>query len=200
MEFLRLCYDITQSSGRKTMNKRQMKYLFLGAAICLTASCGSDSVEYKYPQKIKGQYEMVTAREAEQMNDTLFNKKYLTFTLNKPQEDAKEIETAQPVETKEVKEIPVSGGKALWGNVLPVLSHYPVAEIHQDSFITTEWFSDPENSSAQLKINAVKTGEVAQITVLRRQKDKNGEWINQKNDAGLADKIKNDIVNRSLNN
>ena len=64
----------------------------------------------------------------------------------------------------------------------------------------TEWFSDPENSSRQLKINAVKAGNYVQITVLCRQKNKNGEWINQKNDEALADKIKNDIVNRSLNN
>ena len=94
----------------------------------------------------------------------------------------------------------VSESRPLWKNVLPVLSRYPVAEIHQDAFMTTEWFSDPENASRQLKINAVKTGEGVRITVLCRQKDKNGEWVNQKNDEALADQIKNDIVNRSLNN
>ena len=173
------------------------KYIFLSMAAFLTASCESGSVEYKYPQKIKGKYEMVTAQEAEQRNDTFFDKKYLTFDLSKKTEGKKEAEKGQLVEIKEKN---AYEKQPLWANVLPVLSRYPVAEIHQDSFIMTEWFSDPENASRQLKVNAVKTGEGVQISVLCRQKDKNGEWINQKNDEALADKIKNDIVNRSLNN
>lgn len=63
----------------------------------------------------------------------------------------------------------------------------------------TEWFSDPENPRRQLKINAVKIGADVRITVLCRRKDKDGGWINQKNDATLADKIKNDIVKQSFN-
>ena len=66
------------------------KYIFLSMAAFLTASCESGSVEYKYPQKIKGKYEMVTAQEAEQRNDTFFDKKYLTFDLSKKTEGKKE--------------------------------------------------------------------------------------------------------------
>ena len=163
----------------------------------MAASCESGSAEYKYPQKIKGKYEMVTAEEAEQRNDTFIDKKSLTFNFDKTRAETKKSATEQPVEKTEDA---VSGNQPLWKNVLPVMSRYPVAEIHRDSFITTEWFSDPENASRQLKINAVKTGEDVQITVLCRQRDKNGEWINQKNDEALADKIKNDIVKQSLNN
>lgn len=141
---------------------------------------------------------MLTAQEAEQKNDTLFDKKYLTFNMNKPLEEKERAK--QVIEKSEENKESVSENQPLWTNVLPVLSRYPIAEIHQDSFMTTEWFSDPENPSKQLKINAVKIGKNAQITVLCRQKGKNGEWINQKNEAGLADKIKNDIVKQSLNN
>ena len=183
-----LCY--TAIERRETMDK---KYVFLSMATLLTASCESGSVEYKYPEKIKGKYEMVTAEEAEQRNDTFIDKKRLTFNFNKTTEEKKD----QPVEKTEQA---VSGNQPLWKNVLPVLSRYPVAEIHQDAFMATEWFSDPENASRQLKINAVKTGEGVRITVLCRQKDKNGEWVNQKNDEALADKIKDDIVKQSLNN
>ena len=169
------------------------KYVFLSVAALLTASCESGSVEYKYPEKIKGKYEMVTAEEAERRNDTFIDKKRLTFNFNKTTEEKKD----RPVEKTEQV---VSENRPLWKNVLPVLSRYPVAEIRQDAFMTTEWFSDPENASRQLRINAVKTGEGVQVTVLCRQKDKNGEWVNQKNDEALADKIKDDIVKQSLNN
>ena len=167
------------------------------SVIFIISACQSGQVEYKYPQKIKGRYEMVTAREAERQNDTVFDKKYLTLDLNRPQTEEKK---EQLVEKQKKKEKATSERKPLWANVLPVLSRYPIAEIRQDSFMTTEWFSDSEVSSKQLKINAVKVGENAQITVLRRQKDENGEWINRKNDEALADKIKNDIVSQSLNN
>ena len=178
------------------MVKRQLKYISLVVLACLSAGCGSGNVEYKYPQKIKGQYEMVTADEAERKNDTLFDKKYLTFNINRTEK----AKTEQVIETKEENRKIVSEKQPLWANVLPILSRYPIAELHQDSFISTEWFSDAGNSSGQLKINAVKIGENAEITVLCRQKDKNGEWINQKNDEALADMIKNDIVKQSLNN
>ena len=181
------------------MNK-QHKMFLMAAVVCMTASCESGQVEYKYPQKIKGQYEMVTQEEAKQKNDTIFDKKYLTFTSHKRQEGAKEDKTIQPIEKKEIKEASAFEEQPLWANALPVLSRYPIAEIRQDSIVMTEWFSDPDNSSRQLKINAVKTGENVRITVLCRQKDKNGEWINQKNDEALADKIKNDIVKQSIKN
>ncbi|MBO4521216.1 MAG: DUF3576 domain-containing protein [Alphaproteobacteria bacterium] len=177
------------------MNTYVIKRLFLTGIVCLATACQSDRVEYKYPQKIKGKYEMLTEQEAKQKNDTLFDKKYLTFNINKKEEKKEQV-----IEKTEENKNSVSEKKPLWANALPVLSRYPVAEIHQDSFISTEWFSDPEKPSGQLKINAVKTGDTVQITVLCRRKDKNGEWINQKNDEALADKIKNDIVNQSLNN
>ena len=181
------------------MDKQQIKHLLFTILIFFTAACQSGQVEYKYPQKIKGKYEMLTQEEAAEKNDTIFDKKYLTFDMNKSSEDKKD---AQPSSKKEevVENKEVFSKQPLWRYVLPVLSRYPVAEIHQDSFIMTEWFSDPQNPFRQIKINAVKIGENAQITVLCRQKDKIGEWINQKNDEALADKIKNDIVNQSLNN
>ncbi len=176
--------------------KRKSKFTFFIVSIFLMTACETGNVKYKYPQKIKGEYEMLTAREAEEKNDTIFNKKYLTFNLNKPKEETKEEKT----ESVENQTASVPARQPLWVNVLPVLSRYPIGEIHQDSIIMTEWFSNPENASEQLKINAAKTGDTVQITVLCRQKNKNGEWVNQKNDEALADKIKNDIVNQSLNN
>ena len=83
--------------------------------------------------------------------------------------------------------------------MLHVLSQYPILIVQKDQIVVTDWFTDPEKTDRQLKINAVKTGSDLKITVLCRKKDKNGTWINQKNDATLADKIKNDIVRQSIN-
>ena len=69
------------------MNLRQIEGLFSIMVVCLITACQSGQVEYKYPQKIKGKYEMLTEQEAAEKNDTIFDKKYLTFNLNKSQED-----------------------------------------------------------------------------------------------------------------
>ena len=175
----------------------KMRKSVILSLICALSACQSGQVEYKYPQKINGKYEMLTQKEAEEINDTVFDKKYLTFDFN--ERKSKEPETEKKIEIKNESKQTVREQEPLWKDVLLVLSNYPIANIHQDSLIMTEWFSDSENPDRQLKINVVKVGENAEITVLCRQKEKNGEWINQKNDAKLADKIKNDIVNRSLN-
>ena len=181
------------------MQKRMISAFFPMAAICFIAACQSGTVEYKYPHKIDGRYEMLTEQQAEKQNETVFDKKYLTFDLNIPRETTSD-ETQKQTVKEPVKQTATEPQKPLWKNVLPVLSEYPVAEIREDSFITTEWFSASGDPLRQLKINAVKTGDFVRLSVLCRQKDKNGEWINQKNDEALADIIKNDIVKQSMNN
>ena len=181
------------------MQNRMIRYFFPAISVCFITACQSGSVEYKYPHKIDGKYEMLTEQQAAEQNDTIFDKKYLTFDLNIPREETSD-KASKTEEKEQVKQTDSEQQKLLWKNVLPVLSEYPVAEIREDSFITTEWFSDAENPSKQLKINAVRTGDSVRIFVLCRQKNKNGEWINQKNDEALADKIKNDIVKLSMSN
>ena len=181
----------------------QGKYI-IPVLCCFLNACQTGQVEYKYPEKIKGRYEMPSSRTAVEKKETLFDKKYLTFSVgpgakkkeNTPPEAEKNKNQTQNVSPRLALE---TIDQPLWPAVLPVLSHYPIAQIQPDELVMTEWFSDPENPQRQLKINAVKVGTDIQITVLRRQKDKNGDWINQKNDAILADKIKNDIVKQSFN-
>lgn len=132
---------------------------------------------------------MPTKQSEKEKQDILFKKDKLTLTFNE-KEDATIKEPSLKESTKSEELIVPS---KLWKNVLPVLSNYPI-ELVQDSFIMTEWFSDTDNKSRQLKINALKMNTEVKITVLCRQKDEKGDWINQKNDATLADKIKNDII------
>lgn len=172
--------------------KIQGKYI-ISAFCCFLSACQAGRTEYKYPRKVDGRYEMPSGKTE---NDTVFDKKYLTFTLGGEKKKDVSAEQKQPVEP-EIRQ--PKDKRPLWPAVLPVLSGYPIALIQKDELVATEWFSDPENPERQLKINAVKVGPDVRITVLRRQKDENGGWINQKNDATLADKIKNDIVKQSFN-
>ena len=173
-----------------------MKKKYTALALCgLLAACQSDRVEYKYPQKVYGRYEM-PSEKIEQ--DTVFDKKYLTFNIGGEKKDKKSVQIKETTEERGVTD--VRQKTDLWPFVLPVLSQYPIAIVQQGEFVATEWFTDSENAARQLKINAAKIGSDVKITVLCRQKNKNGEWINEKSDATLADKIKNDIVKQSFNN
>lgn len=172
------------------MLKIQGKYI-AAVLCCFLSACRTGQTEYKYPEKVNGRYEMPSEKTEK---DTVFDKKYLTFTFG-----GEKKENASGLSAKKTENLNREESRPLWPAVLPVLSRYPIALVQKDELVMTEWFSDPENPRRQLKINAVKTGADVQITVLCRQKDDNGGWINQKNDAALADKIKNDIVKQSFN-
>lgn len=176
---------------RKNALKIQGKYV-AAALCCFLSACRTGQTEYKYPEKVNGRYEMPSEKTAEEKNDTVFDKKYLTFTFG-GKTDAPVLPAEKPAKQHQ------ENNRPLWPTVLPVLSRYPIALVEKDELVMTEWFSDPENPRRQLKINAVKIGSDVRITVLCRRKDENGDWINQKNDATLADKIKNDIVKQSFN-
>lgn len=172
------------------MLKIQGKYI-AAVLCCFLSACRTGQTEYKYPEKVNGRYEMPSEKTEK---DTVFDKKYLTFTFG-----GEKKENASGLSAKKTENLNREESRPLWPAVLPVLSRYPIALVQKDELVMTEWFSDPENSRRQLKINAVKIGADVRITVLCRRKDKDGGWINQKNDATLADKIKNDIVKQSFN-
>lgn len=168
-----------------------MKFQAIALFCCILCACQNTTVEYKYPEKVKGRYEMPSEKTEAEKNDTVFNKEYLTFRLNEKEE--KQIKKPQQVVKSQI--LP----EKIWTSMLQVLSQYPISIVQKDQIVVTDWFTDPEKTDRQLKINALKTGTDLKITVLCRKKDENGTWINQKNDATLADKIKNDIVRQSIN-
>lgn len=176
-----------------------MRFQAITLFCCLISACQNTAVEYKYPEKVKGRYEMPSEKTEAEKNDTVFNKEYLTFRLNEKEEKQvngkaeKQVKKTQPVVKSEISQ------EKLWTSMLQVLSQYPILIVQKDQIVVTDWFTDPEKTDRQLKINALKTGTDLKITVLCRKKDENGTWINQKNDATLADKIKNDIVRQSIN-
>lgn len=171
------------------------KLLLMSGALAVSACAGDvTDVKYEYPERVDKRYERPSEYKEQ---DRLFGADALTFKLGG---DKNGKQTADAVKAPAVAEKAVVKDKAgrIWQAALPVMSRYPV-EMMQDGFITTEWFNDADSPYRQLKINAVKTPDGAQITVLCRRRNGKGDWVNQKNDAALADKIKDDIVKLSLN-
>ncbi len=181
-----LCYEHL-SKGEIEMLK---KILMLTGALAI-AAC-ANGVKYEYPERVDDRYERPSEYKEE---DRLFGADTLTFRTggNKRNQSEKPVKNAS-VALKST----AAADKAdeIWRSTLPVMSRYPV-EMMQDGFITTEWFNDAETPYRQMKINAVRTSDGVQITVLCRRKNGKGDWVNQKNDATLAVQIKNDIVKLS---
>lgn len=172
------------------------KLLLMSGALAVSACAGDvTDVKYEYPDRVDKRYERPSEYKEE---DRLFGADALTFKLggDKGGKQTADAVKAPAVPAKAERAVDKNG--KIWQAALPVMSRYPV-EMMQDGFITTEWFNDADSPYRQLKINAVKTPDGAQITVLCRRRNGKGDWVNQKNDAALADKIKDDIVKQSLN-
>ena len=169
-----------------------LKKILLPTVVLAVAACAG-GVKYEYPERVDKRYERPSEYKEE---DRLFGADALTFKLGGG-ENGKAVEKAakKPDAPAKTERAENKAGK-IWQATLPVMSRYPV-ETMLDGFITTEWFNDAETPYRQLKINAVRTPDGAQITVLCRRKNGKGDWVNQKNDATLAVQIKNDIVKLS---
>ena len=63
-----------------------MRFQAITLFCCLISACQNTAVEYKYPEKVKGRYEMASEKTEAEKNDTVFNKEYLTFRLNEKKE------------------------------------------------------------------------------------------------------------------
>lgn len=185
-----------------------IKSIGTALGILALAACSSSDVEYKYPEKYYGRYERPSEITDEMRSNKLFDDDTLTFKYKfagkKDKKPSIKKTSLQP-KVAEQKSEPLSTVKpehksttGLWAGVMPVMSQYPIAMIKSDDFISTEWFTDPQNASHQYKVNVLKQEMDVKVTVLSRIKDSAGEWVNQNNDQKLAVKIKNDIVKQTI--
>ena len=172
------------------------KLMLISGALAVAACAGEmTDVKYEYPERVDKRYERPSEYKEQ---DRLFGANALTFKLGGEKSGGKTVEAAKKTPAVPEKTVVEGNAAKIWQATLPVMSRYPV-EMMQDGFITTEWFNDADSPYRQLKINAVKTPDGVQVTALCRRRNGKGDWVNQKNDAALADKIKDDIVKLSLN-
>lgn len=154
-------------------------------AAAVLSACSSDDVRYRYPERVNGRYVQPSELSDAERTGKLFGDS-LTFGIDLPEKGGEPSRPASPEKAS----------ADVWRGVLPVLAAYPVS-IATDSFVSTDWFTDPDDAAKEFKINVVRNGSDADVTVLCRVKGENGDRITQKNDQTLADKIKNDIVRQS---
>lgn len=169
------------------MSAFSKKLKFSGILCLLSAvwACSSVPVEYKYPEKVKGKYEMPSERVEEEKQDTFFGKK--GFNL---------------FPEKKVSESGIGVNTYLWQGTLETLSFMPLASA--DPFggvIITDWYAPEETPSERFKINALiltKTlrADGLKVTVFRQIKEK-GTWVDVKTDPAVALKMENAILTKA---
>ncbi len=181
-----------------TKKYRPSSFLSFLTILPLLYACSRVEIDYKYPEKVKGEYRMPTERTEKLKEETIFQKETLTLRFNEEKTQDLKSNNQNREEERFTSDSSYIKPETLilpsqWNDVLARLSEYPL-EMVQDKLLMTEWFFEPQNDTLQYKINAVLTDKEVKITVLCRKKDKKSGWINQKNDATLADKIKTDII------
>lgn len=171
------------------------KIAFLTVAVL--SACSSDEVRYRYPERINGRYVPPAEQdEAGKTGKLLDDSLSFKFNFSKQADVPEQVSASSPASASDPSLAVKKDDKGLWRFVLPAMAAYPVS-IVTDSFVSTDWFTENNDATKEFKINVVRNGSDADVTVLCRVKGENGDRITQKNDQTLADKIKNDIVRQS---
>ncbi len=159
---------------------------FVLALLLFMWGCSGAPVEYKYPEKVKGRYEMPGEHRDAEERDKLFGDKGLNlFSEGKTPENGIGVNTF------------------LWQGTLETLSFMPLASA--DPFggvIITDWYSPPAAPDERFKVNALiltksLRADGLKISVFRQVKTEKGVWIDTKTDPAVALEMENAILTRA---
>lgn len=148
--------------------------------------CSGAPVEYRYPEKVKGRYEMPGEHREAEEQDKLFGSKGLNlFSEEKAPENGIGVNTF------------------LWQGTLETLSFMPLASA--DPFggvIITDWYAPPAAPDERFKVNALiltksLRADGLKISVFRQVKTEKGIWIDTKTDPAVALEMENAILTRA---
>ena len=154
----------------KTETARTAIILFLFGIL---SGCGTVPVEYKYPEKVKGKYEMPNER-----TEAFFD----FFSKDK------------------APETQIGVNSYLWQSALKTLSFMPLSSA--DPFggvIITDWYSPPSFPKERFKLNVLILTDTLRadglkVTVFRQVKDEKNEWKDIKSDPAVALRMENAIL------
>ncbi len=164
----------------KTETARTAIILFLFGIL---SGCGTVPVEYRYPEKVKGKYEMPNERTEALKQDKLFGAKGFDF-----------------FSTDKVPETQIGVNSYLWQSALKTLSFMPLSSA--DPFggvIITDWYSPPSFPKERFKLNVLILTDTLRadglkVTVFRQVKDEKNEWKDIKSDPAVALRMENAIL------
>lgn len=162
---------------------RFVSFIALLTSVLFSGGCSSAPVEYKYPEKVKGRYEMPNNATKAAAEDKLFGSK--GFDLF-----SKDI----PPETQ------IGVNSYLWQSALSTLSFMPLASA--DPFggvIITDWYSPETAPDERFKLNVLiltKTlrADGVKVSVFRQLRDEKKGWTDTKSDPDVALRMENAIL------
>ncbi len=155
----------------------------LSMSVWLLNGCSSASVEYKYPEKVRGRYEMPGERTKKAEENKLFGPKGLKLFS----------EDTAP-------ETHIGVNSYLWQSALSTLSFMPLASA--DPFggvIVTDWYSPDSSPDERFKLNVLiltKTlrADGLKVSVFRQVRDEKKGWTDTKSDPDVALRTENAIL------
>ncbi|MCQ2914092.1 MAG: DUF3576 domain-containing protein [Alphaproteobacteria bacterium] len=173
--------------------------LFVGilTACSFLSACGVQT-NRSYPEKYGKKYVQNSHYTQEMRDDKIFGNKGLVFDIN-AEELLKKNENYKPekaqADNKNIEEISENkvlvDNSNLWNKALSVMMDYPLDITDKESgYISSEWIK--KSQTEQMKINVILQPKL-KVSVVLRNKTKNGDFENIGNDNVLANKIKTSI-------
>ena len=148
------------------------------------SGCKSADVEYKYPEKVRGRYEMPNKRNEADRENKLFSGNGLRlFSSEKNQETSLGINSF------------------LWRATLETLTFMPLSSA--DPFggvILTEWYAPVKNERFKITVLIMSKSLRADgltVSVFKQTKQKDGSWADAPADATVAKNLENAILTKA---
>lgn len=168
------------------MNRNKSIIFLITVFILNSCAARPANVEYKYPEKIRGEYTTDGTRFEDR--ETVFGKGGLKLFGGREDANAS---------------TGIGVNSFLWRATLDTLAFMPL--LSADPFggvIITEWYSPPETPQERFKINAyilerTLRADGIKVTVFRQEKNKTGEWIDAVLNPNTATELENAILTRA---
>ena len=161
---------------------RPMRLLAVLLSSAALSACAETTVEHKYPEKVRGRYEMPSKANEAERNDKLFSGGIKFFSDDE-------------------KEAKIGVNSYLWKASLDVLSFMPLASA--DPFggvIITDWHQTVPTERFKMNVLILtKTlrADGLKVSVFKQVLNKKGQWVDVPASADAAVQTENAILTKA---
>lgn len=147
-------------------------------------ACKGANVEYKYPEKVRGKYEMPSEKNKAERNDTLFGGDGLRL-----------------FSTEKNSETSLGVNVFLWRASLETLSFMPLASA--DPFggvILTDWYEAAKGERFKMTVlitSKTLRADALKVSVFKQVADKSGNWSDAPANETLASDIQKAVLTQA---
>ena len=161
---------------------RPMRLFAVLLSFAALSACAETTVEHKYPEKVRGRYEMPSKSNEAERNDKLFSGGIKFFS-------------------DDDKEAKIGVNSYLWKASLDVLSFMPLASA--DPFggvIITDWHQTVPTERFKMNVLILtKTlrADGLKVSVFKQVLNKKGQWVDAPASADVAVQTENAILTKA---